>query len=144
MLFSVDGTFVVQLINFAIFFALVNLLFIKPVGKAIAERRRYIDSLVSDYEDATKEAGALRAQAEAKRAAARRDADVRLVAARAEIAKDVEAANADYAARASKTIATARTTVDGEIAQARSAEGRLVRELADGMLERAFATDGVR
>lgn len=144
MLFSIDGTFVVQLINFAIFFTLVNLLFIKPVGKAIAERRRYIDGLVNDYEGAAREVSELRAQAEAKRAAARRDAETQLGVARAEIAKAIEAVNAANASRASEVVAAAHAVVEGELAQAHAKEGRLVRELADEMLERAFATDGVR
>lgn len=144
MLFSVNGTFVVQLINFAIFFALVNLLFIKPVGKAIAERRRYIDGLTSDYEAYTKQVNELHGQAEAKRAAARREADTRLAAARAETAKEIEAINADHAARANGAIEAAHATVGGEIAQARADEPRLVKSLADEMLARTFAPEGVR
>jgi F-type H+-transporting ATPase subunit b len=142
MLFSVDGTFVVQLINFAIFFALVNLLFIKPVGKAIAERRRYIDGLTSDYEGYTKQVNDLRAQAEAKRAAARREAESKLAAERAQTAKEVDAINADHAARANKVIEAAHVAVDREIAEARAAEGRLVKELADEMLARTFVAEG--
>jgi len=36
---SVDGTLVVQLINFAIFFAVLNVVFLKPVAAAIRKRR---------------------------------------------------------------------------------------------------------
>lgn len=144
MLFSVDGTFVVQLINFAIFFALVNLLFIKPVGKAIAERRRYLDGLTSDYEDYTKQVNDLRAQAEAKRAAARREAEAKLATERAQTGKEVEAINVDHAARANKVIEAAHVTVDREIAEARAAEGRLVKELAGEMLARTFVAEGAR
>ena len=64
MLFSFDGTFVVQLINFAIFFALLNVLFLRPVGKAVAQRRAYLDGLVGGYEKAQSEANALRREAE--------------------------------------------------------------------------------
>ncbi|MGC8485888.1 MAG: ATP synthase F0 subunit B, partial [Candidatus Baltobacteraceae bacterium] len=63
MLFSIDGTFVVQLINFAIFFALLNVLFLRPVGKAVAQRRAYLDGLVGGYEKAQSEASALRREA---------------------------------------------------------------------------------
>src|SRR5579875_2153658 len=122
MLFSLDGTFVVQLINFAIFFGLVTVLFIKPVGAAIAERRRYIDSVMADFDEYQR----------------------RLAAARAAIAKDVEAVNAEYAGRVARIIEEAQATVQREMAQARSAEDRLVRELAAEMLARTFAAGGVR
>lgn len=142
MLFSVDGTFVVQLINFAIFFALVSWLFIKPVGRAIAERRRYIDSVTADYEAYAKQAGELHGAAEARRAAARREADAALAAARAQTAKDVEAVNADFTSRSAAIVAEAQATVAGELAQARASEDRLVRELSGEMVGRALAAGG--
>jgi F-type H+-transporting ATPase subunit b len=144
MLFSIDGTFVVQLINFAVFFALVNLLFIRPVGKAIAARRHYIDSVIADYDQYAKQIGALRGAAEAKRAAARREADAKLAAARAEVAKEAEAINAQYAQRTTKIVAEAQATVQRELGHARESEDRIVSELAGDMLERAFATEGAK
>lgn len=143
MLFSVDGTFFVQLINFAIFFALVTVLFIKPVGRAIAERRHYIDSVIADFDTYTKQIQELRGTAEARRAAARREADALLAAKRADLAKEIEALNAEYAGRAGKIVDDAAATVQGEMSQARASEDRLVRELAGMMLERALTTDGV-
>lgn len=139
MLFTLDGTFVVQLINFAIFFALVSWLFIKPVGKAIAERRRYIDSVTADYDAYAEQVGELRGIAEARRAAARRDADAALAAARAQAAKEVEAINAEYAARSAAIIEEAQATVAREMTQARASEERLVRELAGEMVDRALS-----
>ncbi len=50
MFLSLDGTLVVQLLNFAIFFALLNVVFLRPVAAAIHKRRQYIDGLVSDYD----------------------------------------------------------------------------------------------
>jgi F-type H+-transporting ATPase subunit b len=144
MLFSVDGTFFVQLINFAIFFALVTVLFIKPVGRAIAERRRYIDSVIADYDGYAKQIHELQGAAEARRAAARREADALLASKRAELAKEVEALNAEYAGRAGALVEQALATVQGEMREARASEDRLVRELASEMLERALATDGAR
>ncbi|HXP94380.1 MAG TPA: ATP synthase F0 subunit B [Candidatus Binatia bacterium] len=139
MLFSIDGTFIVQLINFAIFFAVVNAIFIKPVGEAIAERRNYIDSLTADYDGYAELIAKMEAQAEAQRAAARRDADVLLTAARAAIAREVDAIGADYAGRTARIVEQAHATVEHEVTRARSSEDRLVGELADDMLERALA-----
>ena len=58
------NTLIVQLINFAIFFALLNVLFLRPVGKAIRKRREYIDGVVNDYANYQAEAKTLREQAE--------------------------------------------------------------------------------
>ena len=64
MFLSLDGTLFVQLINFAIFFALLNVVFLRPVGRAIAKRRDYINGLVSDYDRYQDEAQNLREEAE--------------------------------------------------------------------------------
>jgi F0F1-type ATP synthase membrane subunit b/b' len=39
MFLSLDGTFWFQLVNFAIFFAILNVVFLRPVGEAIKKRR---------------------------------------------------------------------------------------------------------
>ena len=46
MFLRIDGTFFVQLVNFAIFFAVLNVVFLKPVGAAIRKRREYIESVI--------------------------------------------------------------------------------------------------
>ena len=50
MLLSLDGTLVVQLINFLIFLVVLNAIFLKPVGEAIAKRRAYIDGVARDIQ----------------------------------------------------------------------------------------------
>ena len=40
MFLSLDGTLVVQLINFAIFFALLSVVFLRPVGRGDREAAR--------------------------------------------------------------------------------------------------------
>ena len=40
----------VQLINFAIFFAILNVIFLRPVSAAIRRRRAYINSVAADIE----------------------------------------------------------------------------------------------
>ena len=48
MLLSLDGTLVVQLVNFIIFLVILNVIFLRPVGTAIASRRAYIDKVGAD------------------------------------------------------------------------------------------------
>jgi len=48
MLLALDGTLVVQLINFLVFLVVLNAIFLKPVGAAIARRRAYIDGVSHD------------------------------------------------------------------------------------------------
>lgn len=133
-----DGTFFIQLINFAIFFAILNVVFFRPVQRAIAKRREYIESLTSDYDAAQSEASSLRAQAEAERAAARRDAAAAIATARAHASNESAELATQYAAQVQATVDGARQTVASEVATARSGEGPIVRELADMMLDRTI------
>src|SRR5580704_11718982 len=75
MFLTLDGTSIIQLINFAIFFAILNVVFLRPVGAAIRKRREYIDSVKSDYDRYAHQIAALRAAAEQGRLAARREAE---------------------------------------------------------------------
>ncbi len=85
---SIDGTIVIQLINFAIFFVVLNVVFLRPVGAAIRKRREYINSLVSDYDRYQAEAKSLREEAEKARAAARREAEHAIAQARAQTSNE--------------------------------------------------------
>lgn len=138
MLLQIDGTLVLQLINFAIFFALVNMLFMKPVRVAIEKRQAYISGVLADEEAALTEARALAGQAESKRAAARREADARLTKARAEAAKEADDVLSQAADVASMHIEKAHATVADEIAKLREQEPRIVAELSDLMLAKAM------
>lgn len=133
---SVDGTLVIQLINFAIFFAVLNVVFLKPVGKAIAKRREYINSLVSDYDRYQAEARSLRAEAEGVRVAARRDAEHAVAAARAQSSNEAAEMSSRYAQQAQAIVEEAQVTVRGELEAARTGESEAVRRLANVMLER--------
>src|ERR1700722_420412 len=66
---SLDGTFWVQLINFGIFFVILKFVFLDPVGRAIAQRRAYIDGVQHAYDQYRREARELRTEADQKRAA---------------------------------------------------------------------------
>jgi F-type H+-transporting ATPase subunit b len=135
---SVDGTLVVQLINFAIFFAVLNVVFLRPVAAAIRKRREYINSLVSDYDRYQAQARKLRAQAEAIRADARREAEGRVSAARAQASNDSAEISGRYAAQAQEIVEQAQRTAAAELDAARSSEPEAVRRVADFMLERVL------
>jgi|SRR5579863_3667295 len=106
-----DGTLVVQLINFAIFFAVLSVVFLRPVSRAIRERRDYLNSLTTDYDAYQAEANALRAQAESERAGARRDAAAAIAKARASASNESAELGARYAAQVQATVDGAHQTV---------------------------------
>lgn len=138
MFLKLDGTFIVQLINFAIFFAILNVVFIRPVSRAIVQRREYINSVTNDYDRYQAEARSLRTEAEAIRAAARREAEAALAKARAGASNEAAAIATQYGQQASQVIEQAHRTVESELESARAKEPQMVSELASLMLERTL------
>lgn len=138
MFLTLDGTFLVQLVNFAIFFALLNVVFLRPVGAAIRKRREYINSLTSDYDTYQAQGKALREQAESIRAAARRDAESIMTKARAEASNKAADLSASYASQVQSTIKQADETVAEELEKARANEHDTVQQLANLILERTL------
>jgi F0F1-type ATP synthase membrane subunit b/b' len=138
MFLSLDGTFWIQLINFAIFYAILNVVFLRPVGEAIRKRRAYIDSVRSDLERYVREARDLRAQADARRADARRAAGEAFAAARTQATAEADAISAGYTAQAAEIARSARATVASELEQAHQREPELARALAGALLDRAI------
>ena len=137
MFLSLDGTFWIQLINFAIFFAILNVVFMRPVGAAIKKRRAYIDSVQSDFEGHQQQAVTLRAEAEQKRVAARRAAEEAVTKARSEADAQAAEATAAAGARAQAITDEARRTVAAEYETAKAREGELSTALATTLLSRA-------
>ena len=137
MFLKLDGTFFVQLLNFAIFFAILNVVFMRPVARAIAKRREYINSVTADYDRYQAEANALRTQAEAIRSAARREAEQAAAQARAEASNESARLSTEFSAQASEKVRAAHETVDSEVEAARAGEQRAVQELANEMFARA-------
>ena len=131
-----DGTMLIQFVNFAIFFAILSVVFLRPVGAALKKRREYINGLTADYDKYQAEANALRRQADDARAAARRDAELTIAKRRADTSDATADLASDYAARASQTMEEAQKTVAGELDAARAGEDATVRSLADLMLEK--------
>ena len=61
MFLSVDATLIVQVVNFIVFLLVLNVVFTRPVGAAIAKRRAYINGLSADTEQAEADLKALHA-----------------------------------------------------------------------------------
>ncbi len=139
MFLQPDGTFFVQLINFAIFFALLNVVFLRPVSRAIRKRRDYINSVTSDYDRYQSEAKMLRAQAEEVRLTARRQAEATITKARADASNTAAELAANDAARVQSEIERAQTTAQSELQAARANEGAIVQQLADLMVQRTVS-----
>lgn len=137
------GTFVVQFVNFVIFFAILNVVFIRPVAKAIVKRREYINSVTNDYDRYQAEAHELRTQAESIRATARREAEQLLAQERATASNQAGAIAAESNAKAAEIMAQAERTVSAELKAARANEPQVVRDLATLMVDRALA-EGAR
>jgi F0F1-type ATP synthase membrane subunit b/b' len=144
MFLSLDGTFWFQLANFAIFYFIVDRVFLRPVSKALAERRAFIDGLKSDTVAFEAEARALRSGAEATLAAARREAAEKVAAARTAASSEAGRISGDYALRATAIADAHRATVAAELEAASSTEGALAASLAEQMIEKAFAFGGIR
>jgi F-type H+-transporting ATPase subunit b len=139
MFLSPDGTLLVQLVNFAIFFALLNVLFLRPVGRAIRKRREYINSVTTDYDAYQAQAKALHEQAASVRAAARRDAEATIGQSRAQASNTAADLSTGYSQQVQQTVERATQTVAGELDAARAQEPALVRQLADLMVERTMS-----
>jgi F-type H+-transporting ATPase subunit b len=137
------GTMLVQFINFVIFFAVLNVVFIRPVSKAIVKRREYINSVTNDYDRYQAEAQQLRTQAESIRANARREAEHFIAQQRASASNQAGTIAAEANAKAMEIIAQAERTVAQELHAARASGPQIVRDLADLMLQRAL-TEGTR
>jgi F-type H+-transporting ATPase subunit b len=137
VLLSLDGTLVVQLVNFLIFLVVLNAIFLKPVGAAIAKRRAYIDGLARDIEQLADDVRTLRTQAEERRAAARREADAAIAAGRSQGQTEAATIAAESAEQAAKLVEDAQATVAREVAIARERETQIIENLAETLLTRA-------
>jgi F0F1-type ATP synthase membrane subunit b/b' len=138
MFLSLDGTFWVQLVNFAIFYVILTVVFLRPVQRAIAKRREYIESLTSDYDRAQEEASALRAQAQQIRADARRESDHILAASRNQAGNEAAQIASDYAQKVQSIVERAHETVAKEIDAMRPHQDAIVRELAETIVGRVL------
>jgi len=141
MLLSLDGTLIVQLVNFVVFLLILNRIFLEPVGEAIAKRRAFIDGVAADIEQFEGDVKALRAQGGDVRSAARREADAHFAEIRSVAQGEAGAIVADHQVQAAALSDEAQATVALEATTARNQEAQLVEALARTMLERAVGPE---
>jgi len=134
---ELNGTLFVQLINFIVFLSILNVIFMKPVGAAIARRRAYVEGVTHDIEELQGSVNEIRVQAEAGRLAARREAEEAIARARTAAAKEADAQLVAAQEQAAKIVAEAHAEVGREVASARAEEPRLVDSLARELVARA-------
>ena len=141
MLLTIDGTFLVQIINFVIFWTLLNWLFIGPTRRAIEERQRRIASIYKETDEFAEEARRLQAQADAILDEARRTIDETMRAAASRASDEGHAIERKATDEAAAIVALAQATVAAERAQAVAKQGPFVDELAQTMAQRAIAIE---
>jgi len=142
MLLTIDGTFIVQMLNFVVFGVLLNIVFIAPTRRAIEERMRIIAERQREARASREQAAALNAEAGALIDAARRRTDeiMREAAVRAAAeSHDIERKASEEAAA---SVAHAHASVALERARATEKQGPLIEDLARAMVTRAVDMDG--
>lgn len=137
---SLDGTFWLQIINFFIFYWILNIVYIRPASAALRKRRQYIDSVIAEFDEARKTAAQLRAEAVERLAEGRRDGDHAAGTIRSEAMHKVEEIALKAQAEATKIVEEALETAARETAAARAEADKHAKELADSMLARAVGT----
>jgi F0F1-type ATP synthase membrane subunit b/b' len=137
MFLKLDGTFWIQIINFFIFYAILNMVYIKPASAALRKRRAYIDSVHNEYEEALREVDELKNESDNKRAEGRREGDHIAATIRGEAMKQAEEIVAKAQAEFARIVEESETKVHREMSVARAEEHRLVQELAEDMVARA-------
>jgi F-type H+-transporting ATPase subunit b len=143
MLLSLDGTFLVQILNFIVFWALLNYVFIRPTRRAIEERQRFVARQREEADRFATEAKAMQAQAEAILDEARRSTDETMRAAASHVSDEAHAIDRTASEEAAGTIALAHATVASERAAAIAKQGPFVDELAHTMAQRALGVERV-
>jgi F-type H+-transporting ATPase subunit b len=141
MLLSFDGTLVVQILNFVLFWLLLNWVFIAPTRRAIEERQRYVAGQYRDADALAAEAKALQAQADGILDEARRSTEETMRAAASRASDETHEIERKAAEEAAATIALADATVASERAAAVEKQGPFVEELARTMAARALGAD---
>jgi F-type H+-transporting ATPase subunit b len=143
MLLSIDGTFLVQILNFIVFWVLLNYLFIGPTQRAIEQRRAYVEGLYREGDEMAAKAAALQAQADAIMNEARRRTDEAMRTASAQAADEAHVIERKAAEEAAASVALAHATVANERKEALEKQQAFVTELARSMVQRATGFEQV-
>ena len=141
MLLSFDGTLLVQILNFVVFWLLLNWLFIGPTRRAIEARQRYVADQYRDADAFAAQAKALHAQADGILNEARHATDAMMRDAASRASDETHKIERTAAEEAAATVALAQAKVASERAEAISKQGPFVDELARSMAARALGTD---
>ena len=142
MLLTIDGTFLVQMLNFVVFWVLLNFVFIAPTRRAIEERMAVIAGQQREAQALRDRAAALRAEADSLIDASRRRTEEIMREAAARAATEAHAIERKSADDAATSVAAAHATVASERAQATEKQGVLVADLARAMVTRAVGSEG--
>ena len=138
MLLSIDGTFLIQILNFIAFWVLLNVLFIAPTRRAIEARLRLVSGTLAEADTLRSQREAIEAEAASILDDARKRTDeiMRTAAARAsDEVREIERRAAEDAAAA---VALAHANVAAERSAAVEKQGPFITELAQAMTERAL------
>ena len=137
MFLQLDGTFWIQVINFFIFYAILNVVYIKPASEALRKRRAYIDSVRDEYEAARRDHTELAAQADGKRSEGRREGDHTAATLRNSAMRQAEEIVGKAQTESTTISEEAIKKVERELNEARANRYRLALELAGDMVDRA-------
>jgi F-type H+-transporting ATPase subunit b len=143
MLLTIDGTFLVQILNFVVFWVLLNFVFIAPTRRAIEERLRVIALTQREAQELRDRAAALRTEADALIDTARRRTEEVMREASTRAAAESHEIERKASEEAAASVALAHASVASERAHATEKQGPLIRELARAMVDRAVELDGV-
>ncbi len=138
MFLSLDGTFWIQLINFAVFYLILELVFLRVVRRAIIARRAHIDSIQSEYTAALHDLAAVKAHGEQQKLANRRAIEEYFAQMRAEANDEAALITARATALANDRVAKAQAIVAEEIDAASQRMDTLADELASSLLGRVL------
>jgi len=143
MLLSIDGTFIVQILNFILFWVLLNYFFIAPTRRAIEDRQQLVANLYREGDEFQAKAASLQAQANAILNEARRTTEEAMRAAAAQGADESHCIERKAAEEAAASIALAHANVASERQQAVEKQQEFVSDLARTMVERATGFEHV-
>lgn len=141
MLLSIDGTFLAQILNFILFWVLLNFLFIAPTRRTMEARQEYVRKLHREADEFAAAAAALQAKANGILGEARRQTDEAMRNAAAAASDEVHAIERSAADEAGAMVQLSHATVAGERERALSRQQAFVHELARSMVERAISAE---
>lgn len=138
MLLQLDGTFLVQILNFIAFWVLLNYFFIAPTQRAIEARLRHIAEQHREGDELAARAKQLRGQTEEILGEARRKTEEIMRAAAMQAADETKAIENKALEEANAIVQLAHATAATERAQAVATQGPFVNELARSMVDKAL------